>query len=855
MKNGFNIKYIENNLVFNNDNECFAYYELIPFNYSFLSPDEKLVIHDKFRQLISGNKDGKIHALQIACSEHIKDIQERSKESVSGRLKNIATKRIDAQTDALISMIGKSQTDYRFFIGFKLIKNEKELTIKSFADDIKEYFLEFTNEVNHSLMGDFISMSNDEIRRYLKLENLLYSKISKRFKVRRLNKNDFGYLIEHIHSGEHKDLKEYVLDLPVIRLKTASIIKKYDLISPTACLIEEKQRYLKITKDCLDRKDFDDKSLSGNKNPNKNILNDSVIYASYFTMSLVVGDLDFPYSEIFYYQAGQFDFPIDTSMNIEIVENKKALFTVRNKKKELKDLDRHAYFSGNETGINVLEALENVDELENNLDKSKEAMYKLSFIIRVWAYDKQELFRRLNEVRDFYEDFNIKLVRPFGDMTGLHFEFMPAAKRYINDYVQYVTSDFLAGLGFGAGRLLGEKDGIYIGYNIDTGANVYLKPSLAARGVKGSTTNALACAFLGSLGGGKSFANNLLVYYSVLFGGQALILDPKSERGNWDKMLPEIKNEINIVTLSSKTTAKGLLDPYVIMKKSKDSESLAIDILSFLTGISSRDSDKFPVLRKAVRNVTKKEKRGLLLVIDELRKENTPVANAVAQHIESFTDYDFASLLFSDGNVKESISLDKKLNIIQVADLVLPDTNTNASEYVATEILSIAMLITISTFALDFIRTDRSIFKIVDLDEAWSFLQVQQGKTLSNKLIRAGRSMNAGVYFVTQNSSDLSDEKMKNNIGLKFAFRSTDINEIKNTLKFFGVDSEDETNQKRLRELENGQCLMQDLYGRVGVVQIQPLFSDLFNAFDTRPPVNTDKKSAKRKRENKAYDI
>ena len=60
---------------------------------------------------------------------------------------------------------------------------------------------------------------------------------------------------------------------------------------------------------------------------------------------------------------------------------------------------------------------------------------------------------------------------------------------------------------------------------------------------------------------------------------------------------------------------------------------------------------------------------------------------------------------------------------------------------------------------------------------------------------------------------------------------------------------------KRLRELENGQCLMQDLYGRVGVVQIQPLFSDLFNAFDTRPPVNTDKKSAKTKRENKAYDM
>lgn len=129
---------------------------------------------------------------------------------------------------------------------------------------------------------------------------------------------------------------------------------------------------------------------------------------------------------------------------------------------------------------------------------------------------------------------------------------------------------------------------------------------------------------------------------------------------------------------------------------------------------------------------------------------------------------------------------------------------------------------------------------MVDLDEAWTFLQVAQGKALSNKLIRAGRSMNAAVYFVTQNSGDVDDEKMKNNIGLKFAFRSTDIKEIKNTLEFFGVDKEDEGNQKRLRDLENGQCLFQDLYGRVGVIQIHPVFADLFYAFDTRPPVQTE---------------
>ena len=38
----FPIKYIENNLVFNHDGECFAYYELTPYNYSFLSPEESI---------------------------------------------------------------------------------------------------------------------------------------------------------------------------------------------------------------------------------------------------------------------------------------------------------------------------------------------------------------------------------------------------------------------------------------------------------------------------------------------------------------------------------------------------------------------------------------------------------------------------------------------------------------------------------------------------------------------------------------------------------------------------------------------------------------------------------------------
>ena len=810
------IKYIENNLVWNHDGECFAYYELLPYNYSFLSPEQKLQVHDSFRQLIAQNRDGKIHALQISTESSIRSVQERSKKEAVGNLKEVAEKRIDEQTEALISMIGENQVDYRFYIGFKLLSGEQDLSVKGFTKEAKNAALDFIYDVNHYLMGDFVSMNNDEILRYSKMEKLLSNKISRRFKIRPLNKDDFGYLIEHVYGQTGIAYEDYTYHLSKKKTDGETLIKYYDLIKPTRCLIEEKQRYLKIEQE------------------------EREVYVAYFTINSIVGELDFPSSEIFYYQQQQFTFPIDTSMNVEIVANKKALGTVRNKKKELKDLDNHAWQNDNETSSNVADALESVSELESNLDQSKESMYKLSYVVRVSADDIDELKRRCDEVRDFYDDLSVKLVRPFGDMIGLQGEFLPTSKRYMNDYIQYVTSDFLAGLGFGATQMLSEKDGIYVGYSLDTGRNVYLKPALASQGVKGSVTNALASAFVGSLGGGKSFANNLIVYYAVLFGAQALIVDPKAERGSWKETLPEIAHEINIVNLTSEKKNMGLLDPYVIMKNPKDSESLAIDILTFLTGISSRDSDRFPVLRKAIRAVTNSEERGLLKVIEELRVEGSTTAISIAEHIESFTDYDFAHLLFSDGEVKQSISLEKQLNIIQVADLVLPDKETDFEEYTTMELLSVAMLIVISTFALDFIHTDRSVFKIVDLDEAWSFLQVAQGKTLSMKLVRAGRAMNAGVYFVTQNTDDLLDEKLKNNLGLKFAFRSTDINEIKKTLAFFGVDPEDEYNQKRLRNLENGQCLISDLYGRVGVIQFHPVFEELLHAFDTRPPARIE---------------
>ena len=94
----FPIKYIDNNLVWNKDNEVFAYYELIPYNYSFLSAEQKFIVHDSFRQLIAQSREGKIHALQIATESSIRSMQEQSKKLVTGKLK-------ECRQIALVQMI------------------------------------------------------------------------------------------------------------------------------------------------------------------------------------------------------------------------------------------------------------------------------------------------------------------------------------------------------------------------------------------------------------------------------------------------------------------------------------------------------------------------------------------------------------------------------------------------------------------------------------------------------------------------------------------------------------------------------------------------------------------------------
>ena len=80
-------------------------------------------------------------------------------------------------------MIHRSIT--AFFLGFKLVVTDKELSVKEMGKTGQRTCC-MTRQMLlvSSFMGDFVSMPNDEIRRYSRMEKLMENKLSRRFKVR-----------------------------------------------------------------------------------------------------------------------------------------------------------------------------------------------------------------------------------------------------------------------------------------------------------------------------------------------------------------------------------------------------------------------------------------------------------------------------------------------------------------------------------------------------------------------------------------------------------------------------------------------------------------------------------------------
>ncbi|MFO7173708.1 MAG: ATP-binding protein, partial [Bacillota bacterium] len=559
-------------------------------------------------------------------------------------------------------------------------------------------------------------------------------------------------------------------------------------------------------------------------------------YAAFAYVSDLPDELPFPGSE-WVYSLQDLPFPVELCLRWSCLGHEEALGVVRRKKLEIADQDRHTRTSGETPPLALLDAQEQVAMLEHDLKQRKFPTVLWSVACIVQGTSPREVYDRVRQLRDHLSAYQISLDVPAGDQLYAFLEAIPGAPRLVTDYIHRVPPEAAAASMFLCTRTLGDEAGPYIGRTGVQKRPVYLDPARAPQ-----LNRSASIAFLGSLGGGKSFAANLLTYLAVIWrGARVLVLDPKGERSNWAWDLPELGGRVQVITLSPREEDRGKLDPFVMLGEAfsederKETVNLAVSLLSFLANVPTGDP-RFLALMQAVSEVSAQPQPSMLKVVrrlEELGQDSGAIA-PLARYLRALSEMAYANLIFGRGG-EAGLSLDAQVSVLQLQSVTMPPPDKSREEYSLEELLSVALMHAVTAFATRFTRQERDVFKIVLMDEAWALLASAQGRNLVSHLLRTGRAMNNAVYLVSQNVADLLDERIKNNIGVKFVFRSTDQDEVRKVLQFLNLEP-DEENILAVRSLETGQALMQDLEGRVGVVTLDPVLPQIARAFDTRPP-------------------
>lgn len=392
----------------------------------------------------------------------------------------------------------------------------------------------------------------------------------------------------------------------------------------------------------------------------------------------------------------------------------------------------------------------------------------------------------------------------------------------MRDYVQQLTVEQFGGMVATATRTVGSGRGPYLGYT-PTGAPLPVRfdATQAPR-----ESRASAVLLIGTLGSGKTVAAQTIEYAAERRGSLVVDFDPKPDHGL--HKLAELDGRVGVLELSGDPAQQGKLDPLAIGLEDLREELACSYLLELLPGPSSTWENAVSL---AVKETVREGSRSLARVVELLLASDRAGAQDAGEALEVIRDFGLARLGFGDGQTT-GIEAVKPVTTIRMPGLSLPEPSAARDTYTRAERVSVATLSLVAAYALQLISGDRSRHKVVGLDEIWFLLASPQGRQIINRLVRLGRAFNATLLLGTHRIGDLGD--LADLIGVVLVFGQDSDEAASAALRFIGLEPTREL-VGLVRELRAGRCLMRDLSGRVGEVQVDLVYPHLLQAFQTTP--------------------
>jgi hypothetical protein len=286
---------------------------------------------------------------------------------------------------------------------------------------------------------------------------------------------------------------------------------------------------------------------------------------------------------------------------------------------------------------------------------------------------------------------------------------------------------------------------------------------------------------------------------------------------------------VHIIELSGDDRYRGLLDPLVVAPEGLREDLASSYLMELLPQAPAAWETQ---VRKAVRAAIEAGSPSCLAVVDALARSPHADARDAGDALGVWADSGIGRLAFGDG-ARAAESAQRPVTTIKARGLSLPGPAVPRSDYDQAERLGVATLKLIAAYAMRLVSGDRSVHKVVLLDEAWFLLASRDGRRLIDRLNRLGRAENATLILATQQLGDVGE--IENLIGTRFIFGQETAAEARRALELLGLDPDDRVLVERVRGYRRGRCLLRDIDDRVAEVQIDPVYEHVLEILDTLP--------------------
>ncbi|WP_144499172.1 VirB4-like ATPase ConE [Bacillus subtilis] len=560
-----------------------------------------------------------------------------------------------------------------------------------------------------------------------------------------------------------------------------------------------------------------------------------------------------------FYEAQSLPFPVEVQMKIQTESKSITKPALNLKRQQLKEEQKEQQSTGDRSDVSTVTSATMIRHLQDEIKKEDVHVMNWLSVIVVHGKTKKECVGKATIVKRHLKGAGITCRLPVADQLNLFYKMLPGEKLDITDknWIQKTTQDGVAESLFAVNSDIGSKIGFFLGWvdrfqehtDLESAIMssrdfVLFHPFLANQQLKGSKTRSPHCLITGDTGNGKSYLAKLIFNYISMLNIKSLYIDPKKEMRKWiqrvlnDEYIRENfplyiahLEKYNYITLDHENTHNwGALDPISLLPPMKAKELVQV-IFEQVYDFKGKDDINTAFLRATSEVIDAKQKGEQVGSLDIIRKMQSHPEEAVQKagdYLNEVVSDSILKLCIHDGS-NPALSLEKRITILEVENMDLPDHAERLENYTISQLKSSAVMFALGKFCELFgMNQDEQTVEFID--EAWIFTTSQQGKKVERQMRRIGRSYNNAEYFISQSTKDALKEEDSGNFGVAFAFDEP--NEREEVLKWMNMEVTKD-NKKMMESMFQGQCLFKDYYGRTSKISIECLFEEWQGALKT----------------------